>query len=759
MTRWNFFWLFLALLAATATATAQGTDSGEDNDADGGAGTLPGVEVRPDPATPSMGEPSFAPGTGMPIEPGFGGEVGPGSGGQPSVADSLPNLDYFDAPSYPDLEDLTLDRLDGAFRASRSIIDDPRFATIIDRDRIVEKTPIDMFDALQNEVGVLIQRTQRGAAAPFVRGLTGQQVLLLIDGVRINNATTRLGPNQYFNLIDPGMVERIEVVRGPQSAIWGSDAIGGVINVVTRSAGNRFTQNYVGGELLNRFSTADLGYYGRTSVEGSLDRTAVFGGASYLNLNNLDRGGDLGRQPGTGYQQYAGDIKLNHLVDTNNMLTVSLQHFEQEDLFRSDRLPGRQTIFNPQQRDLGYIRMEGRELPYFFDSYQFTASWHRFKETREDQRLATTNLDVSEFDTQQTGLNLLMSSDMGGLGRFNYGVDWWWDDVDSFAKRFNADTGAFLSDRTPPYPDDSQYEQFGAFGQWDVMVTDRLLFLAGVRYNNVDVQATPIVDVMGTPTPVFLKRTYNDVTGSVGLNLAISEEFRWVGSISEGWRAPNIDDLAANNSNVQQSAVDTPALDLRPENSVNFETGFKFNYPRLRGQVVYFWTDIDGYIQRTPSGTAGPDQLFSRTNRDSTINGLEMQGEYLLGQGLSLFGNFWYIIGDDLELQQPLSRIPPTQGIAGVRWRSYEGDCFCEFFGWFAADQERLNFQDIGDSRIPPGGTPGYAVGTIRAGGYLTEHQRITMQLENVFDTAYRVHGSGVDGPGINFIVGWDVIH
>ena len=138
-----------------------------------------------------------------------------------------------------------------------------------------------MIEALEREVGVMMQRTGAGQASPFVRGLTGPQVLILVDGVRMNNSTFRYGPNQYFATIDPGTIERIEVVRGPQSVLWGSDAIGGVINVVTRST-DPGCCNFTGGEFIERFSTADSGSYSRLSVEGSVNRWGVFGGASYL---------------------------------------------------------------------------------------------------------------------------------------------------------------------------------------------------------------------------------------------------------------------------------------------------------------------------------------------------------------------------------------------------------------------------------------------------------------------------------------------
>ena len=123
---------------------------------------------------------------------------------------------------------------DGGRRSNFSNFTAPTNRSVVDLQDLLERAPADMLQALERETGVLMQRTQRGAASPFIRGLTGQQVLILIDGIRMNNATFRTGPNQYFNTIDPGMVDHIEVIRGPQTVLWGSDALGGVINVVTR---------------------------------------------------------------------------------------------------------------------------------------------------------------------------------------------------------------------------------------------------------------------------------------------------------------------------------------------------------------------------------------------------------------------------------------------------------------------------------------------------------------------------------------------
>ncbi|MBN2295636.1 MAG: TonB-dependent receptor plug domain-containing protein, partial [Pirellulales bacterium] len=242
----------------------------------------------------------------------------------------------YDLPvSYPNLKQLQFDSLNSITRSRTSIFDDAPLTTIIRPEDLRERQPRDMIEAVEGEVGILMQRTGAGQVSPFIRGLTGPQTLILVDGIRMNNSTFRFGPNQYFATIDPGMIERIEIVRGPQSVLWGADAIGGVINVVTRGADTNF--NYHGGQFIERFRTSDSGPYTRMSIEGSLNNFGVFGGASYFDAQNLDRGGDLGRQPFTNYDQYGGDIRFDYALSNTQLLTVSLQHFEQHNVPRTDK--------------------------------------------------------------------------------------------------------------------------------------------------------------------------------------------------------------------------------------------------------------------------------------------------------------------------------------------------------------------------------------------------------------------------------------
>jgi outer membrane receptor protein involved in Fe transport len=701
---------------------------------------------------------------------------------QPTPSDYAPPSQTWGGESYPGLTQQMFGSGDGtplnsATRSEQSLFDLPSLGTIIDRGEIVERQSQDMFQALQTEVGVLMQQTGHGQASPFLRGLTGQQVLILIDGIRLNNATFRAGPNQYFNLIDPGQVERIEIVRGPESVLWGSDAVGGVINVVTRSASSD-RGDYARKSFTEYVGTADTSSYSRGNIEGWVGRVGAFGGASYLNVNDLERGGALGRQPFTDYSQYAGDLKFDYLLGSCSLLTVGLQHFEQEDLPRSDRFPPfvfgppasapRPTWFDPQQRDLAYVRVQGLACRALFDAYSTTFSYSRNKEATREIRSATRE-DFSEFDDDTSNFSLVLARDLDWLGRLTYGFDWYYDDVDAWRNRVNPQTGS-VTPQNPQFPNDSTYEHSGVFLSWDVDLTQEWMATAGVRYENADAAGT-LNAVQGTPH--HFTRTYQDWIAGAGLTYKVDSMWNVFCNVSEGYRAPNLDDLAADNP-VLQSATDLPSLEVQPEHAWTYEIGLKLNAPRLRLQVAQYWTDLQDFIQRQavdingnpvpyvigPYGTLIPgSNNFIRANFDSHVDGTELTGEYLLPNNWCLYGNAWYTYGQDLVHDQPLSRIPPVQGILGLRWREGNRRWF-DVYTWMVARQNRYNPLDNIDARFPLGGTPGYATFNVRMGTTLGRRgqHRLSLGLENLTDKTYRVLGSGVDGPGFNVVFGYELL-
>lgn len=689
--------------------------------------------------------------------------------------DSLPAADApFDASdtseSFPSLSNLQLGQPGpfgentGVLRGGGSLFETPAAVSIRTRQEIQERQAADMFQALQNEVGVLMQATAAGQSSPFIRGLTGQQVLILIDGIRLNNSVTRQGPNQYFNTIDPGMVDHIEVLRGQGSVLWGSDAIGGAINVVSRGPDihyGMFCDNYAGGEFTQYYNTSNSAPYSRLNVEGWVGQTGAFAGASFLNVRDLDTGFDaFPRQLGTNYEQYAGDIKFNYLLGENQLVTVALQHFEQDDLPRSDRFPGYPgdvnnsnsladaRFFDPQQRDLAYVRYQALEPCGGIDALTFTASYHR---QRENQTRGFPVVSRSqEIDVATVGLNLVASKDTDQFGKWTAGVDWYYDDVDS----------PFGGSATGPIiPEDAIYERLGAFLNWDAALTDRLDAVAGVRYEHISTSGTPIIQVAGVPTPVFLDTNFHDWVGQFGLVYELNSCVHLVGSVNEGFRAPNLDDLMANNPNVQQQGQSVPSLGLIAEQSVSYEVGLKTDYDRLRTQTFLYYLDLQNNLVSVPTATPF---TFGTANQDSFVRGIEFNGEYVLDSGWSLYGNFWYTFGQNVVTDAPLSRIPPMQGILGLRFRDSLLSSYFDVYTWMSDRQDRLDpVRDISDERIPAGGTPGFATLNVRAGrafGQFDQH-RLSLSLENLTDQPYLVHGSGVFGTGITARFGYTWVH
>ncbi|MCG8649140.1 MAG: TonB-dependent receptor [Pirellulales bacterium] len=722
------------------------TDEANSNqDETAGQGTLPPVEVRPSQETPPTMD---------------SGEVAD----VPRASSASSSGSEFSS-SFPSFSELRFGQSGpfgehtGILRSDRSLFDTPAAASIRSREEIERRQAPDLFHALQNEVGVLMQRTAAGQASPFVRGLTGQQVLILVDGIRLNNSIFRRGPNQYFNTIDPGMVDHIEVLRGQGSVLWGSDAIGGAINVVTRGPDTHYGLyhgDYVGREFTQYYNTADSSPYTRLNVEGWVGSAGFFGGGSFLNVRDLDTGFDqFSRQPGTNYQQFAGDIKFNFLLTPHSMLTVSLQHHELEDVPRSDRFPGYPLdrnnsnsfggarFFDPQQRDLAYIRYQALDpLGGMFDALTFTASYNR---QREVQTRGVPTTRFQETDVETTGLQWVGSKDLGDYGKWTTGVDWYWDDVDS---PFGGTASG------PIVPDDAWYRRTGWFLNWDVPLTGRLDATAGIRYESIETAGTP--EISGTP--VFINPSYEDWIGQVGLVYKVNPCMRLFGSISEGFRAPNLDDLMANNPNVLQQGQSLPSLGLRPEHSVSYEIGFKTDFDRLRTQASVFWVDIDDNIV---SITAAPN-TFASANQDSTVQGVEINSEYLLSRNWALYGNFWYTYGQNEVTNAPLSRVPPTQGILGLRCRPVGTSSYLDVYTWMSDRQDRLDpVRDVTDERIPIGGTPGFATLNARMGRTLgAENQhRISASFENITDKDYLVHGSGVLGTGFTTRLGYSWIY
>lgn len=222
-------------------------------------------------------------------------------------------------------------------------------------------------------------------------------------------------------------------------------------------------------------------------------------------------------------------------------------------------------------------------------------------------------------------------------------------------------------------------------------------------------------------------------------------------SVAQGFRAPNLDDLSTLGS--FDFGIEVPAPALSPERALSYETGFKARGRRAFGTLAVFRTDLRDLIDRVRSVFEGSpvfdgQQVYQRANIGRAyIHGIEGEFEWQTSADLGLFGNLTYTYGQQTTTNQPVRRIPPAHGTVGGRWQ-VSGRLSTQAVLRFAGKQDRLAPGDLDDHRIARGGTPGWRVLDAHGRYGLTRQILVVGGVQNIFDEAYRVHGSGIDGPG-----------
>jgi len=232
--------------------------------------------------------------------------------------------------------------------------------------------------------------------------------------------------------------------------------------------------------------------------------------------------------------------------------------------------------------------------------------------------------------------------------------------------------------------------------------------------------------------------------------------------LSQGFRAPNLSDLTRLDT-ARSTEIETPSPDLDPERYLAGEIGFKSRTARLTSQVSYYYTAIDGMIVRTPTGRTIDDlaEVTKKNAGDGYVQGVELSETCRLARQWSArLSAAWmdgkvdaYPTSDARRERDYMSRLMPPTAEAALRWESEGARCWCALVGDLVDKADKLSADDKRDTqRIPPGGTPAYAVCHVRAGTQLTRALALSVAVENVFDADYRVHGSGVNEPGRNVI-------
>ncbi|MFA6033506.1 MAG: TonB-dependent receptor, partial [Myxococcota bacterium] len=563
-----------------------------------------------------------------------------------------------------------------------------RSIDIISRREIQQRQPRTVPEALRESPGVFVQETNMGGGSPIVRGMVGPEILILLDGIRMNNAVYRTGPLQYLNFLDTYEIDRMEVVRGPGSVLYGSDAMGATINAITFVPRDRRALDGFGGnfQLSGRYGSAAQEKTGDGQVDLGYSWFGANASVTYKDFVNLEGGRGVGIQPYTSYSQLNASGKLIARVPDGYFkdwtATLGYHMARIMNAGRAEQLETKQR-FNIYQDDddLVYGRGEMLFKPIFTD-LRLTVYYQRFYEDK-----ATDQMDRDQTYIKTVTYDRITVNTAGVDGQFNtsllgdrlrlvYGAEYHKDFVDSSAISVDRASGV-VSPRAAPYPAGSSYELGGAY----LTMTGELLPLdwnyglrltGGCRYQFMGGaadarEALPAVDYAYNAGVFML-----GVQGSYRKNWTSS--FTW----SQGFRAPNLDETVAIGD--VGGWYQIPNNSLGPERSNTFELMTRFDAWRLSGSLSGYASLVSDFIRResaTYNGQSTYDGLPVVRNGnggDARIYGAEGQLKFRMWWGLSLAGSVTYTYGEELldkaaqekdpehRSSRPLSKIPPLFG-------------------------------------------------------------------------------------------------
>ncbi len=627
-------------------------------------------------------------------------------------------------------------------------------------------------EALRGLPGVSLQSTSYGQSSPYIRGQTGYHTLWLVDGLRLNNSVWRNGPNEYSGSVDALSTERMEVVMGPGSVLFGSDAVGGVINAIPRLRDPR-KATATEFRFVSRYSTAEASITGRGEVSGSTGKVGFVAGTSFAHFGDLDQGNG-GRQPMTGYRTGFADANIQWAISDQWTAKLLAQLADLDGIDRTHRtlfaVPYHGTtvgtdrmLENDYGRELAALSLAGTGLGGLFSSLEFRVAIQTLDVTSRRVR-SNGNTEMQGFDVDTLGL-VVQGTIESAVGDLVLGLDWWHDRVDSWRDNYNA-SGVYTSSGIQgPVGDDAASDLAGLFVQDDIELGSGWSALLGLRASLASVSADRVADTSVSPNALMrIEDEFASAVASVRVNREFSDTCNTWAGVSQSFRAPTLSDLTAFDV-ARSNEVEVPVAGLDPERFLTIEVGVHMDEEEWQGSLALWHTrGEDLIIRQRTAQTIGANTVVTKSNAgEGFLQGVDLALSRDLGKDWTLFGTCTLTDGSMLDYPSnstaPVfgapSRLTPIQGMLGLRWEIDDGRFTLQPSVQMVAHQDRLSASDIRDTqRMPPGGSPGYTIIGLDARWKVSAATDAWLSLANVGDVEYRVHGSGVQEAGFNLVLG-----
>lgn len=685
-----------------------------------------------------------------------------------------------------------------AERSEAALVDVPRAVDVITEDEIRERQARSLPDALRESTGVLVQETNRGSGSPYLRGLVGPQNLVVVDGLPFSLSTWRTGPNQYLALIDPAAAGRIEVIRGPSSVLYGTGAMGGVIQLLTRSPDPDGGALDTSAEVRASFASADLSAGASGEVSTTWGRAGLLAGGSFTSFRTLRLGGDA-LEPHSSYMQGFGRARAVWEPGPGHTLTASWMGGTVRDATRLDALGTGEVRTYDNTDHLAWAHWHvDRAGPLV--RAELRAGYHGFREQQDrvlcavagdrpadvdaclaldPDQLVKESVRVDVVDAFLANADAALSWLDGRVGLIGGGdVQLEWIGSARADRDLVADTPFEVKDRGN-FSEGSTFRTAGGFVQADLVPVrlrsgrGELHATGGVRLAHFGAAASevPLPDASGVAVPQDLRYGHTGLVGSAGLQWRDPRRWSVHASFMQGYRAPNLEESTL--VGPEEARFVVPNDSLGPERSDTVEGGVKVEHVHVVATATGWATWIDGALEDAPttrngSATSADGLPYQERVNVAGARYAGVEGELVLRwRGAEASGQVAWTRGEvDGERGEvlPARRVPPVVGRAGLGWRGDRGHV--ELFTLVAGPQRRLAPADLADLRICGAepyvdatladrgldcpGSPRWFTLNLRGSVALGDQVRLDLALLNLTDARYRTHGSGLDAPGLD---------
>ncbi|MBN2793198.1 MAG: TonB-dependent receptor [Desulfuromonadales bacterium] len=659
-----------------------------------------------------------------------------------------------------------------ATRSEDPAFDVPSPVSTVDEQRLQEIAPASVADAIDGVPGVFLDQAGSWEATPIIRGLGETRVLVLHDGDRETNLWAGRMPLTPF--MDMGAVERIEVVRGPASALYGTDALGGVINIISRDVEFAESDEWqMESTVKSRYSSVDNGWFGRYQLAAGGNGLGVLLGVSGRDMDDYaDGNGDDVRN--SQFENRNVDLKARYLLNDNHALTAALrinditdmgvpQKNPEADYSHFDRFDTRSYKLGYEGKGLGFIE-ELKARVYAVDQDRsFDGSWPNSAGT-------ATALKSNDIETSALGGSLQALMPVGDNHNLTTGLEVVREETDSSEVQLSVRNNGTLARRITfqPVPD-GERTHIGVFLQDETQLGQKLTLVAGGRFDHFEASAADIAltdesyngsgVLTSSNTEINALDDAEDsaATFNLGLLYALTEHLHLTTNVGSGFRAPDIFELFSTRGGGSRILLGNPDLD--PESSLNFDIGSKIRYANFQATFNLFYSRVDDYIDTVDAGTFNGIPAVRYVNvQNAELYGFDGEAQLGLTDQLGLFGGVSNVVGKDRDSGDRLNNIPPLNGTLGMRW---EDSAFNTARYWVELSGDFFAAQNH------PGPTEekasGYAIANLRTGldfptvGNSLHDVRLTLNVENLFDKYYLSHLRKEDqdfipGAGLNVI-------